>query len=205
MPADVIFRTKAFGGFNKEDVINYIEKLTTENAAVKQSLSEKDGEIASLKEEKARLEKELNNEKKRSEDAYIECEDKIAAMRENCQNEIDRIKAEAEESNTMQTAEEKVGAAMIDVRRYADMLIQETCDKIDTISDNADEATAKALSRILDISSGIQTFSDKLNGILKDILDENDNICQMLSTFKGTLKLPLDEASEKMEHEVFGK
>ncbi|MCD7775679.1 MAG: hypothetical protein LUH40_08875 [Clostridiales bacterium] len=205
MPADVIFRTKAFGGFNKEDVINYIEKLTTENAAVKQSLSKKDGEIASLKEENARLEKELNDEKKRSEDAYIECEDKIAAMRENCQNEIDRIKAEAEESNTMQTAEEKVGAAMIDVRRYADMLIQETCDKIDTISDNADEATAKALSRILDISSGIQTFSDKLNGILKDILDENDNICQMLSTFKGTLKLPLDEASEKMEHEVFGK
>ncbi len=40
MANDIIFRTKAFGGFNKEDVMNYINKILDEKALTEKRLSE---------------------------------------------------------------------------------------------------------------------------------------------------------------------
>ena len=67
---------------------------------------------------------------------------------------------------------------------------------------SADAATAKTLTRVLDISSGIQAFSDKLNTVLKDILMENEDICKELTGFKGSLKLPYEVASGKIMADI---
>ncbi len=202
MSDDIIFRKSVFGGFNRDDVIDYIEKIKTENASVKKLLSDKESEVNQLKKEKEKLESTLNEEKQKANESYIEYEDKIAALKEEYLNKIEDIKAENANNESNMSAEERVGSAMLDVRRYADLLLQETCDKINKMSDDADDAVSKTLERALDISSGIQTFSDKLNDILKDILDENDKICKELSSFKGTLKLPFEEVSGELDGKV---
>ncbi len=203
MSSDFIFRKATFGGFNRDDVISYInnQKINEDNLTTQ--INEKNNLITELNEK-------ITCAQEEKEHIIKEYEEKIALLNESHINEIESIKNEYEEKiqNGIladRSAEERVGSAMIDVRRYADLLIQETCDKIEKMSDDADNATAKTLSRVLDISSGIQTFSDKLNSILKDILEENENICKELTGFKGTLRLPFDEASGKIQADLLGE
>lgn len=203
MPSDFIFRKATFGGFNRDDVISYLNSRKNEEDNLTNQLNEKNTQITELNEK-------INSAKEEKEQIIKEYEEKIALLNESHINEIESIKNEYEEKlqNGIladRSAEERVGSAMIDVRRYADLLIQETCDKIEKMSDDADNATAKTLSRVLDISSGIQTFSDKLNSILKDILEENEAICKELTGFKGTLRLPFDEASGKIQADLLGE
>lgn len=202
MGSDYIFRKASFGGFNRDDVISYINQSKLNEEKLNLLIKEKDNEINLLRQQLSDAETEKNN-------IIKECEEKLSALNESHISEIESIKNEYEEKiqNGIladRSAEERVGSAMIDVRRYADLLIQETCTKIEKMSDDADNATAKTLSRVLDISAGIQTFSDKLNSILKDILDENESICKELTGFKGTLRLPFEEASGKVQTDILG-
>lgn len=201
MSSDYIFRNTAFGGFKKEDVMNYITGIKE-----KESVTAK--EIESLKKENSELSAKLESQQE-NENAL---NDEIAYLKEqiNAKNaEFEAVCAEYEaklqSKNNEQSVEEAVGSAMLDVRRYADMLLQETCEKINTMSDNADAAAAKTLTRVLDISSGIQTFSDKLNAILADIINENENICRDLTSFKGSLKLPFEAATNTLEADILNK
>ncbi len=202
MGSDYIFRKASFGGFNRDDVISYINQSKLNEEKLNLLIKEKDNEINLLRQQLSDAETEKNN-------IIKDCEEKLSALNESHISEIESIKNEYEEKiqNGIladRSAEERVGSAMIDVRRYADLLIQETCTKIEKMSDDADNATAKTLSRVLDISAGIQTFSDKLNSILKDILEENESICKELTGFKGTLRLPFEEASGKVQTDILG-
>lgn len=203
MSSDFVFRKAAFGGFNRDDVISYINeakineaKLETEKNIAEKRAEELTDEIEALK---AKI-----NELTSENDA------KINELIENHNSEIESLKVEYEEKlqNCMladRTAEEKIGTAMIDVRRYADLLLQETCQKIDQMSDDADNAAAKTLTRVLDVTSGIQAFSDKLNKVLIDMIEDNENICKELTEFKGSLKIPFETASGKIQSELLGE
>ena len=200
MASDYIFKKSAFGGYNREDVIAYISKVKAEETIMKNALEEekaKNAELANM----------LQDAEKKQTEAEEDYKEKIKELNESHKIEIERIKQEYEEKlqNSIiadRSAEEKVGSAMLDVRRYADLLIHETCEKIDKMSDDADAATAKTLTRVLDISSGIQAFSDKLNTVLKDILMENEDICKELTGFKGSLRLPYEVASGKIMADI---
>ena len=200
MQSDYIFRKLTFGGFNREDVIAYISTMKAEETNLKNAV-----------EDEKKKNEELTNQLQEAENKLAEAEqnfeNKLNETIESHKIEIERIKQEYEEKlqNSIladRSAEEKVGSAMLDVRRYADLLIHETCEKIDKMSDDADAATAKTLTRVLDISSGIQAFSDKLNTVLKDILMENEDICKELTGFKGSLKLPYEVASGKIMADI---
>lgn len=200
MPSDYVFRKATFGGFNREDVIAYISGLLAEISNYKAAIDNANKQNEELNAKLREAEEKINS-------IHQEHKNEIEILNESHNQEIKSIKQEYEEKlqNCIladRSAEERVGTAMIDVRRYADLLIHETCEKIEKMSDDADAATTKTLSRVLDISSGIQAFSDKLNGILKDILMENEDICRELTGFKGTLRLPFDEASGKIMADI---
>ncbi len=200
MPSDYIFRKATFGGFNREDVIAYISTIKADEANLKSSLDEE-------KKKNEELTKMLQDAEEKLSAAEKDCENRIKELNKSHKAEIESIKQEYEEKmqNSIladRSAEERVGSAMIDVRRYADLLIHETCEKIEKMSDDADNATAKTLSRVLDISSGIQAFSDKLNGILSDILMENEDLCKELTGFKGSLRLPFETGSGKIMADI---
>lgn len=198
MSSDFIFRKAAFGGFNRDDVLAYIAQLKQKEQELEDALQKEQEEKQTLRQQNDALKAEY--------------EEKIATLEAGHNEELSRIQNEYEEALQKakndaldeRSAEERVGSAMLDVRRYADLLLHETCDKIDKMSDDADSAAAKTLARIFDISSGIRTFSDKLNSILKDLVDENEQICRELTDFKGSLRLPFEEASGKVNAEILG-
>ena len=129
MASDYIFKKSAFGGFNREDVIAYISTMKAEESIIKNELAEekaKNAELANM----------LQDAEKRITEEKDEFEARLAEINESHRMEIERIKQEYEEKlqNSIladRSAEEKVGTAMLDVRRYADLLIHETCEKID--------------------------------------------------------------------------
>lgn len=198
MSSDFIFRKAAFGGFNRDDVLAYIAQLKQKEQELEAALQKEQEENQTLRQQNDAL--------------RAEYEERIATLEAGHNEELSRIQNEYEEALlnaknealAERSAEERVGSAMLDVRRYADLLLHETCEKIDKMSDDADSAAAKTLARIFDISSGIRTFSDKLNSILKDLVDENEQICRELTDFKGSLRLPFEEASEKVNAEILG-
>ena len=200
MPSDYIFRKATFGGFNREDVIAYISKLMADAENYRLAIDNYEKQNAELRNRLAQSEIFIENIKKEHESEIASLEESYKAKEENIKNEYEEKLQN--EILADRSAEAKVGTAMIDVRRYADLLISETCDKIDKMADDADAATAKTLSRVLDISSGIQTFSDKLNAILTDILSENEEICKELTGFKGSLKIPFEIANGKIQAEL---
>ena len=200
MPSDYIFRKATFGGFNREDVIAYISKLMADAENYRLAIDNYEKQNAELRNRLAQSEIFIENIKKEHESEIASLEENYKAKEENIRNEYEEKLQN--EILADRSAEAKVGTAMIDVRRYADLLISETCDKIDKMADDADAATAKTLSRVLDISSGIQTFSDKLNAILTDILSENEEICKELTGFKGSLKIPFETANGKIQAEL---
>lgn len=200
MPSDYVFRKAAFGGFNREDVISYISKIIAESENIKKALDAAEKTNEELNTKLLSAQNELDS-------IRAEHQAEIEALVESHKTETENIKIEYEEklqnaALADRSAEERVGTAMIDVRRYADLLITETCEKIDKMADDADSATAKTLSRVLDISSGIQSFSDKLNAILTDILSENEEICKELTGFKGSLRIPFETANGKIQAEL---
>ncbi len=203
MSSDYIFRKATLGGFNRDDVMAYINTLKAEESKLIEEKNAMQKEIDSLKAENHQL-------SQKADEIQQECNNQLEANKAMFNDEIEKLQAEFEqklqtELESNRTAEEKVGSAMIDVRRYADMLLQETCHKIDKMSADADVATAKTLSRVLDITSGIQAFSDKLNATLNDIIAENEEICRELTGFKGSLRLPFETASGKLETEVLNE
>lgn len=203
MSSDFVFRKAAFGGFNRDDVIAYINE-----AKINEAKLETEKELAQKRADE--LAEEIEALKASINELKSEHEAKINEMTKLHNSEIEGLKAECEEKlqNAIiadRTAEEKVGTAMMDVRRYADLLIQETCQKIDQMSEDADNAAAKTLTRILDVTSGIQAFSDKLNKVLVDMIDDNENICRELTEFKGTLKIPFETASGKIQADILGE
>ena len=200
MPSDYIFRKATFGGFNREDVIAYISKLMADAENYRLAIDNYEKQNAELRNRLAQSEIFIENIKKEHESEIASLEESYKAKEENIKNEYEEKLQN--EILADRSAEAKVGTAMIDVRRYADLLISETCDKIDKMADDADAATAKTLSRVLDISSGIQTFSDKLNAILTDILSENEEICKELTGFKGSLKIPFETANGKIQADL---
>lgn len=203
MSSDFIFRKAAFGGFNRDDVMSYINnlKISESNLTEAKNNAEKNAEELRIENQELRA---------KIETVTAEYEAKLTELNICHNQELESIKMEYEEKlqNGIladRSAEEKVGSAMMDVRRYADLLIQETCQKIDKMSDDADTAAAKTLARVLDITSGIQTFSDKLNSILQDMISENENICRELTGFKGTLRIPFETASGKIQADILGE
>ncbi len=203
MAEDIILRTAAFGGFNKSDVLKYVERLKAAEAELK---SEK--KSALLKADES--EKEITELKLALKEKEREFEEQLAALNEEHKNELEAVRTEYEQKlseciSSERSPQEVVGTAMLDVRRYADLLIQETCTKIDKMSDDADMAAAKTLSRILDVTSGIQAFSDKLNSVIADMIKENEEICKELTGFKSSLRIPFEAASGKIHSEILGE
>lgn len=223
MDSDAVFRKAAFGGFNRDDVVSYIQSI---NGNAEKLASE----LESEKKKSESLQSELNSTLKQLEDARsqlnkandeinlsrIKLEEATKSFKEENEShkaQIQSIRNEYEQKiQSLQShalsdakAEQRIGTAMLDVRRYADMLVQEACDKVSVISNDADAAVIKTLSRVQDISSGIKAFSDKINIVLADLIKENEQITDELRDFKGSLITPFDAAIGELNTQVLGE
>ena len=150
-----VFKTAAFGGFQKDDVLHFIEMQKQTEADLRAAVAEMDGRLRDLTErcrvlteEKNAMKNELEENRGAREAAssfairdaeYRALEAKFHSLEEQnrkTQEENEQLRRSLEQAEqsgkpspqeTMpeMSLEEKVGSAFVDARRFADQLVSE--------------------------------------------------------------------------------
>ena len=217
MAADFVFRKASFGGFNREDVIHYIEMLkakekeqNAEIASLQQSLQSANDQCAeqtraaqaaaeaaaAIREESEQKQSELM-ETHKQELSYLcdNYEQRIAQMRQEFEDRLAQAQSAQQKSQSM---EEKVGTAMLDVRRYSNMMIAEAGARINEIADYSDEVSAQTLDSVTEIGQQIRELSVSINEKFQRMLADNKELQGRLSSFNGSVRTPYDEAAKRL-------
>ncbi|MBO5896164.1 MAG: hypothetical protein J6Q83_02590 [Clostridia bacterium] len=181
MANDVVFKTKAFGGFNKDEVMDFVNKILAEKAELEKKLEESESalneanvEIDSLKGiaddndilqehlDKANNKvSELNGELEAANELIVSLSQQVtnAQASEEAQAEIDSLKAEVTrlraECEKKRDIERQVGAAMLDARVHSEELVEAAKERADMVTKSVYSAIGDTALKIDDLSTGI--------------------------------------------------
>ncbi len=181
MSKDLMFRTSAFGGFRKDEVMNFIENVLTEKSALERQLAintakttQLNTEIASLQREIAdmgKLRSDLAELSAKINDYEVAVDDKDTLIKElterlseaqaNAVNEseINELKRENErlqnELNKKRDLERQVGAAMLDARVHSEELVEQAKERANSVTKAVYAAIGDTAVKIDDLSAGI--------------------------------------------------
>ena len=181
MSKDVLFKTSAFGGFKKDEVMDFVQQVlgekgelerlllnnTTRNNQLSAELNNVKAEIDSLSSVRDELAdslikvEDLTNALKEKDAIIEELNLKLAeAQRNSCSSdELDRIKAENDalkaDIEKKRDMERQVGAAMLDARVHSEELIEEAKEKANNVTKAIYNAIGETAVKIDDLSAGI--------------------------------------------------
>lgn len=151
MKEDVLFKKTPFGGFDRVEVISYIQQLKITQQQYKQMLGDKENQIAKLNNEVS--EREIQVEELRKQLKI--CEEKLAEAEKKLE-ELPEEKTEAE------YAEETVA--------MCDELIETATGTAKKITDSAEEKLADAKKRIEKVVAKLESSDELTQKQLKTTL-----------------------------------
>lgn len=168
MSSDFIFRGAVFGGFNKADVINYVDMLQNDLAELRKRADELN---LAFQEQNIKLNRipELEKELADREKVF---EDNKALTQKISELESEKSKT-LEEYEKVKTAEAQLGAAFVDARRYSDKIISAAKDRASCVSKEASDDITQKASQIRAVASDADKlaldFSKKMDELTKSI------------------------------------
>ncbi len=181
MSKDLMFRTSAFGGFKKDEVMDFIENVLTEKSALERQLAANTAKTAQLNAQIASMQGELADiAKLRSEiselsekinayesamddkDTLIkELTERLSEVQANAVNEseISELKKQNEklrsELDKKRDLERQVGAAMLDARVHSEELVEQAKERANAVTKTVYAAIGDTAVKIDDLSAGI--------------------------------------------------
>lgn len=181
MSKDLMFRTSAFGGFKKDEVMDFIENVLTEKSALERQLAANSAQVSQLNAQIASLQNEVSDMGKlRSEvaelsakinDYEVTVDDKDTLIKElterlseaqaNAVNEseVAELKRENErlqgELDKKRDLERQVGAAMLDARVHSEELVEQAKERANSVTKAVYAAIGDTAVKIDDLSAGI--------------------------------------------------
>ena len=181
MSKDVLFKTSAFGGFKKDEVMDFVQQVlgekgelerlllnnTTRNNQLTAELNHVKSELDSLSGVRDELAEclikieDLTNALNEKDAIIEEFTSKLAeAEKNNCSSdELDKLKAENEalkaDIEKKRDMERQVGAAMLDARVHSEELIEEAKEKANNVTKAIYNAIGETAVKIDDLSAGI--------------------------------------------------
>lgn len=181
MSKDLMFRTTAFGGFKKDEVMDFIERVLTEKSALEKLLAANSAQVSQLNTQIATMQGEIEDMGKlRSDiaelsakinDYEIAADDKDTLIKELTErlseaqlksvddSEIAEIKRENErlrnELDKKRDMERQVGAAMLDARVHSEELVEQAKERANSVTKAVYAAIGDTAVKIDDLSAGI--------------------------------------------------
>lgn len=181
MGKDILFKTSAFGGFKKDEVMDFVQQVlgekgelerlllnnTTRNNQLTAELNHVKSELDSLSGVRDELAEclikieDLTNALNEKDAIIEEFTSKLAeAEKNNCSSdELDKLKAENEalkaDIEKKRDMERQVGAAMLDARVHSEELIEEAKEKANNVTKAIYNAIGETAVKIDDLSAGI--------------------------------------------------
>lgn len=181
MAKDVLFKTSAFGGFKKDEVMDFIHGILTEkselekqfvaNSANVTQLNAKVSQLQSELEDLANVRSELAEKKIKVAEIENELKDKDALISElsrqiaqyennvDCSEEVAQLRSEnarlKSEIEKKRGLERQVGAAMLDARVHSEELVEAAKERAENVTKNIYNAIGETAVKIDDLSAGI--------------------------------------------------
>ena len=164
MAENYSFRS-AVNGFNRNDVISYIEALLEEKAALEIRVNALEEEIKTLNDENDTLRTVIvdESEKKETDDKCNQCE-------------IEKV------------YEARLGAAMLDAKRFSEILVKEANDKASGLFADAYASADDTSLRAKKISQNVVDINKQFNAAFKALLDNMNALGASLEGFKKEVK-----------------
>lgn len=198
MKKNTFFKRSLFGGFKREDVIDYIDNLKSELESAKKESEELREELSDLKSTNETLARETD--KYRSESVSISMSlgevtlevNKLKAELSEAKNKSDRfekeneiLKAENEESKSKiaraNEIESHIGGMIADAQIYKEKLISDAKNEINTMS-----ATYRSSAE--EITKKIDSFTNELNDISSSVSSSLSSIMDSLIKMSGEIE-----------------
>lgn len=203
MSGDSLFRNATIGGFNKEDVMRYIEllkKSAVENEvhldrAMKQ-LAETERRVVSAEN---KLEKEqansvrLANEYTKLEERVKEAEAKSAALSK-------RLSNYENSKSKLAAIEVQLGSLMVEAHMYADKIVETAKQEAKRISEETRQIVAQAKEEISAMSTDFVSTSEEYSKLLNVINTKISDLPTQFDTVSDSVKNDYD--SMKFEAEL---
>ena len=177
MANDIIFKTKAFGGFNKEEVMTYINRLISEKEELENKCKEITDENNNLKNEVSEISQKLkaaeekaDNEVKEREDvlkileAEREVKEAIYNEKEEFNVEILKLNKELNELKNKPVLTEEDA----EVLKAENTKLKAECDKLKAMEQQVGAAMLDARLRSDEL---VKEAEEKANLVRKDVYD----------------------------------
>ncbi len=182
MDSERILRTSIFGGFKREDVLQYVEELKSEILVLSEELKGKTAQLDSLQEKVDALSAECVQAKA----AEVKLHETTAALEESqtlnakliAENtelsvrfaSMDTEKASMErKAEEIRASEAQLGAAFLDARKYSDEIVSAANKKANETQSEASDSIAKQASEVARLSSDVDALAATLTKSIDDL------------------------------------
>ena len=212
MAKDVLFKTMTFGGFNKEDVLEYIRAQQTQLTDTQRKLKETEENAAAASKRTRELETLLSEQQTRAEEYFALSEEyakKIFTLEDEVNALNEKLNSVEVGCERAKDVEGQIGALVLDALLYSDKIIRsakasakgisnQTRQTIEEAASGVDEigediSQMSLVAKIKSLSSNLNSVADKL-----DVQDEEIDEHQFTFGENGEVKLP------KLTDEDFG-
>lgn len=221
MDSERILRTSIFGGFRREDVLQYVEELKGEIFVLSEKLKGKTAQLDSLQEkvdalaaecEQAKVTEAKLNETTAALEESQALNTKLAA--ENTElsarfTAIDTEKASMDrKAEEIRASEAQLGAAFLDARKYSDEIVSAANKKANETQAEASDSIAKQATEVARLSADVDALSatltksiDELHADISALSAKLSKAAQALQNRKDAEKF-IPDMSIKIEENV---
>lgn len=201
MNQEAQFKSVLFGGFQKEDVLAYIQSLQTELIAASQAYTAQEQFAKSLLREKAELEEDIATERTRNKEGRRINDDYarriLALSQEKDELEI-KYKNLEEDCEKLRDVEGQVSNLIMDALLYSEKIIQRAKEASGYVKQDAKQTIRSSAQEVDDIGDDISRFSVDFSDTLNNLAHKINTLSLDLSSVADKLALP-DEDSEQFE------
>ncbi|MBQ2775139.1 MAG: hypothetical protein IJF40_04550 [Clostridia bacterium] len=202
MGGDVFFKTMTFGGFNKNDVLEYIGNQQEQLVAAEKKLKENEARLADALKNAESYKTMLAQQQNKAEEFF--------ALSEEYAKKIFELEDEVNELNSKLSSievgcerakdvEGQIGALVLDALLYSDKIIQSAKASAKGISSDTRRTIAEAASGVDEIGEDITQISDNFGEVVASLVSKINS----LSTNLTSVADKLDSEEERIDKEQF--
>lgn len=209
MDSERIFKTCIFGGFKREDVLQYVGELQAEIASLSEDLQQKTDELSALSEKVNELET-LCEAGEQAKQQLVETTGALeTAQQQNtalqAENEslrtqlagMDDAKRQMDEkAEELRATQAQLGAAFLDARKYSDEIVNAANQK-------ANDTQVEAAQSIREQAGEIARLSADVDAISATLSQSVDNLHAQIAALSAKLSKAAQALSVRRDAEKF--
>jgi len=199
MNKEAQFRNAVVGGFNKADVLSYIETLQTEALTSRQKVDQQDTLVPQLRRQVQELEEELaaqrvqNREFNRVNEDYVRRILALSQEKDDLETRMKNLEADCEK---LKDVEGQVGALILDALLYSEKIIQHAKDASRAVAVDAKATIRSSAQEVDSLGGDIGKMSLEFSDTLSALASKINALSGDLSNVADQLDMQ-DEADEE--------